>query len=238
MKTSALFLIVSMAAFPRSVKSDVFMSSGGLEISEEGYNLIIKHEVGGGRGYYDRFLKKPTYPGGASGITIGIGYDLRFNSKSQIAKDWGMLSRDVLARLQSVSGKQGTKSLARSLASISIPYDIALDVYNKSTIPRFAALTCIAYPGIYTLHPHIQSAMLSWVFNRGQSISATSSRDREKRAMRAAIPSAPERLPKEFRSSKRLWVGKGLDGLIGRREDEARIAHAGLQKPREMPKFK
>jgi len=220
--------VLGFASFPKLPEPDVFMRSGGLEISKEGYNLIIKHEVGGGASYYNRYLKKPCYPGGASGVTIGIGYDLRFNSRSQIQKDWGMLNEDVLVRLKLVSGKRGTKSLARSLKSISIPYDIALQVYDKKTIPRFAALTKKAYPGVETLHPHIQSALLSWCFNRGSGISRTSSRDREKRGMRAAIPSRPKLLPGLYRSSRRLWVGKGLDGLLGRREDEAQLTERGL----------
>jgi hypothetical protein len=222
-------LFVAMGTFPKSSPkgADVFMHSGGLDISKEGYNLIIKHEVGGGASYYNRYLRKPCYPGGASGVTIGVGYDLRFNSKAQIAKDWGVLHPDTVARLQSVSGRQGTSSLARSLASISIPYDVALDVFNKNTVPRFAAITRKSYKGVDTLHPHIQSAMLSWCFNRGGGISSTSSRDREKRGMRAAIPTKPGLLPALFRESKRIWVGKGLDGLLGRREDEAALCELG-----------
>jgi GH24 family phage-related lysozyme (muramidase) len=217
---------VAMAGIP-TTDGKAFLESNGLRLSEEGWNLIIRHEVGGGRAYYDRYLKPPTYPGGASGVTIGIGYDLRFNSRTQIAKDWHMLHKDVILRLQSVSGKQGTYALARSLGSIQIPYEVALQVYRESTIPRFAAITRSSYPGIERLHPHAQGAMLSWVFNRGGGITS-SDRDREKRAMRTHIPSAVHRLPAEFRSSKRIWRGKGLDGLIRRREDEALLIEACL----------
>lgn len=209
---------------------DVFLRAGGMAISKEGYNLIIKHEVGGGAAYYNRYLASPAYVSENSGITIGIGYDLRFNTRAQIAADWSMLHPDVLTRLQAVSGKKGTRSMARSLASIRIPYDIALDVYNKRTIPRFAALTVRAYPGVETLHPHIQSANLSWVFNRGQGISPTSARDREKRLIRRDTPSHPERLGGHYRASKWVWVGKGVDGLLRRREDEALLAELPFKK--------
>ena len=227
----ALLWIFASATFPKAAAADpdVFMRSGGLSISEEAYNLVIKHEIGGGASYYNRYLRKPCYPGGASGITIGVGYDLRFNSKAQIAADWKMLHPDTVARLQTMSGKQGTSSLARSLASISIPYDVALEVFKRNTIPRFASMTRSAYPGVEKLHPHIQGSMLSWTFNRGGGISPSSSRDLEKRNMRAAIPAKPERLPGQFRASKRIWVGKGLDGLIGRREDEALLSELGIK---------
>ena len=118
--------------------------------------------------------------------------------------------------------------MARSLQSIAIPYNVALEVFNKRTIPRFARLTVRAYPGVETLHPHIQSANLSWVFNRGAGISSTS-RDIEKRLIRRDTPNHPERLPAHYRASKRIWLGKGLDGLLQRREDEARLVELGLR---------
>ena len=118
--------------------------------------------------------------------------------------------------------------MARSLSSIVIPWEIAERVYKEQTIPRFAKLTERSYPGTATLHPHIQGAMLSWVFNRGQGISPTSSRDMEKRFMRRDIPNRPVNLPAHFRSSKRIWIGTGLVGLIRRREDEARLIESSF----------
>jgi GH24 family phage-related lysozyme (muramidase) len=35
-------------------------------------------------------------------------------------------------------------------------------------------------------------------------------------------------IPAQIRSMKRLWVGKGLDGLIKRREGEAALFEEGL----------
>lgn len=35
-------------------------------------------------------------------------------------------------------------------------------------------------------------------------------------------------IPNQFRSMKRLWIDKGLDGLITRREDEAKLFEEGL----------
>lgn len=205
--------------------------AGPLTISNEGYQLILKHEVGGGAVYYSRYLQKPTWPGGASGVTIGIGYDLGYNTKAQIASDWNELSEDVVNRLQSVAGVRGSaaKYKLSPLRGIVIPWEIAQRVYQKKTIPRFGAITESAYKGTSTMNPHIQGAMLSWTFNRGGGISSTSDRDREKRALRGDIPLHPTRLPAHFRDSKRLWRGKGLDGLIRRREDEALLIESSFQ---------
>lgn len=219
-----------LALFPKksSADKDVYLRAGKMAISEEGFNLIIKHEVGGGASYYNRYLRSPSYVSAESGITIGIGYDLRYNTKAQIAKDWSMLDKSVITRLQSVSGKKGTRSLETSLKSIVIPYDVALDVFKNNTIPRFADLTVKAYPGVETLHPHLQGANLSWVFNRGQGISPTSARDREKRLIRRDTPDNYERLPGHYAASVWVWVGKGLDGLLTRRKDESILAQAGV----------
>jgi GH24 family phage-related lysozyme (muramidase) len=32
-----------------------------------------------------------------------------------------------------------------------------------------------------------------------------------------------KKIAKEFRSMKRIWLGKGLDGLLDRRESEAKL---------------
>ena len=221
--------ILAMSSLAGKPAGDVFMRSGGLEISREGYQLILDHEVGGGAVYYSRYLQRPTWPGASSGVTIGIGYDLGYNTRAQIDADWSGLSSDVRARLKSVAGVKGlaAKRLLPTVSGIAIPWDDAREVFERRTIPRFAALTVRAYPGVETLHPHIQSANLSWVFNRGSGVTG-SVRDAEKRLIRRDTPTHPERLPGHYRASKRLWRGKGVDGLIGRREDEARLVEAAL----------
>lgn len=237
---TALFLCVAVPALPGGKKPPgsssssypkPYIEAGGLSISKEGYNLIIKHETGGAS-YYNRYLRRITYPGGGSGLTGGIGYDFGWTPPSRIQSDWeGLLAQSVIDRLKAASGKKGAaaRRLAPSYRSVVIPWDIALKVYNKKTIPRFARLTKNAYPGIETLHPHLQSTRLSWTFNRGSGIHPTKPRDREKRALRADTPSRPTRFPSHYRASKWIWVGKGLDGLLRRREDEASLDEEGLR---------
>jgi len=203
---------------------------GSLSLSAEGMKLILDHEVGGGAPYYNRRLIHPTWPGGASGVTIGVGYDLGHNTRAQIARDWSTLPPAAVRQIQSCAGITGTAARLAlpSVRHIIIPWESSLRVYQQRTIPRFAAATRAAYPGVHTLHPHIQSAMLSWVFNRGPGIHPTSTRDREKRAIRSAIPARPSVLPPQFRASMRLWTGTNLTGLIRRREAEAALIEHGL----------
>lgn len=226
MKTILLTLILGFLA-PQCEAA--FLKSGGLEISKEGYQLILNHEVGGGPVYYTKALQRPCYPGGASGVTIGVGYDLGYNTREQIDTDWAMLPADTRSRLKACAGAKGAAAqrLIPSVRSIIIPWDAARQVFDKNTIPRFAKITLRSYPGTDKLHPHIQSAHLSWVFNRGGGIT-NSSRDLEKRLIRRDTPNNPRLLPGHYRASKRIWAGKGLDGLLRRREDEARLVEAGL----------
>jgi hypothetical protein len=57
-------------------------------------------------------------------------------------------------------------------------------------------------------------------------------RYREMRAIRQHMAERRfERIPDEFRSMKRLWRGKGLDGLLARRDREASLFEAGLKQP-------
>jgi len=206
------------------------LTTGPLTLSAEGMQLILDHEVGGGAPYYNRHLLHPTWPGGASGVTIGVGYDLGYNTPAQIARDWSALPAAAVRQLQSCAGITGTAARLRlpAVRHLIIPWSTALQIYQGSTIPRFARATRSAYPGVETLHPHIQSALLSWVFNRGPAIHPTSDRDREKRAIRSAIPTRPPALPPQFRASKRLWSGRNLPGLLRRREDEAILIEAAL----------
>jgi hypothetical protein len=194
-------------------------------LSEKTYNLILKHEVGGGSSYYNKALKNPTYPGGASGVTIGIGYDLGYNTKSQFASDWKhLLSPTVFSRLESCVGIKGeyAKQLVRNVRDIEVSWDAASDVFKKSTLPRFISETLKAFPGADKLHPDAFGALVSIVFNRGASVTGNSRR--EMLNIRNLISSKNyNAIANEIRSMKRLWVGKGLDGLLKRRDEEAQM---------------
>lgn len=194
-------------------------------LSDRSYNLILKYEVGGGAAYYNKALKNPCYPGGASGVTIGIGYDLGYNTKAQYANDWkALLSERDFSRLEACLGAKGeyAKQLVRNVKDIEVDWDAASVVFKKETLPRFIKETLKAFPGADALHPDAFGALVSIVFNRGASVTGDSRR--EMAAIRSLIPSKNyKKIAQEIRNMKRLWVGKGLDGLLKRRDEEASI---------------
>ena len=60
-------------------------------IATKAVNFIAQQEVSN-RANYDAVVAKPTCPGGDSGITIGVGYDLRFET-ADFEADWGPYCR-------------------------------------------------------------------------------------------------------------------------------------------------
>ncbi len=165
------------------------------------------------------------WPGGASGITIGVGYDLGYVTVDQFESDWGpYLAPNALAQLKTAIGKTSiaAKNRAPQFAGIKVKPADAEVVFLKRTLPLHALRTEQAFPGVDQLPEDAQGALLSLVFNRGTSM--VGERRTEMRAIRDAVPKKDlAEIAKQLRSMKRLWIGKGLDGLLKRREAEAKM---------------
>lgn len=192
-------------------------------LSKKSIDLIIHFEIGG-RSYYEKALQKVTWPGGDSGATIGIGYDLGYNTEKQFLADWSpCLNLNFVNALKPLCGlkKDKAKSMIRGeVLNVRIPYNIAYDVFVKSTLPRFYKATLSIYPEMIHLNEDTQGALVSMVFNRGTSL--TGDRRREMKAIVNLVKQKDyEGIAEEIEKSKRLWEGVGLDGLVIRREAEA-----------------
>jgi len=196
--------------------------------SEAALNLILEYEVGGGESYYNKYLCRPTWPGGHSGMTLGIGIDCGYYSQNELANLFNFLSSEQLAVVKNASGKVGengriyVRSSVVKNANISISWEQAIDLFNKLTWPKYARLTEQAFPGADQLCDNAYGALVSLVFNRGSSIKGDSRV--EMRNIRNLVPSKNYAgIANELRKMKRIWEGKGLDGLITRRESEAKL---------------
>lgn len=192
-------------------------------ISKKSIDLIIQFEIGG-RNYYEKALQKPTYPGGESGVTIGIGYDLGYNTEKQFLADWSpSLNLNFVNALRPLCGLKGEKAklmLRGEVLNVRVPYNIAYDVFVKSTLPRFYKAALSIYPEMVNLNEDTQGALVSMVFNRGTSL--VGDRRKEMKAIVDLVKAKDyEGIAEEIEKSKRLWEGAGLDGLVIRREAEA-----------------
>ncbi|MES2478149.1 MAG: hypothetical protein V4561_03625 [Bacteroidota bacterium] len=207
-----------------SIKLPVLPAGSSMHVSKKAMEMLIGFEVSS-EAQYNKKYQKPIWPGGESGVTIGIGYDLGFNNKSSIAAAWGpFVDSQTLDTLCSVAGLSGinAKNALASTKSIIIDYNTALSVFYQTTLPSFGRRTKKLYPGIEKLPPDAQGALLSLVYNRGESINGASRAE-----MKNIIPLVASQnlagIAKQIRNMKRLWEGKGLPGLLERREKEAKM---------------
>jgi GH24 family phage-related lysozyme (muramidase) len=195
--------------------------------SEKALQLILDHEG----------MNQPeNWPGGQSGITIGIGYDLGYVTVDQFESDWGyVLSKATRARLTAVVGLRAVraKNRAPTFAGLRLKRADAETVFRNKTIPLFRMRAAQAFPGLDLLPIDTQGALVSLVYNRGTSMvdDSPDDRRREMRAIRDAVAARDlAKIAAQLRAMKRLWQGKGLDGLIERREAEAALVDADLNK--------
>ena len=201
------------------------------DISSAAIDLIIACEVTD-EATYRAQDQRPTWPGGSSGVTIGIGYDLGYATPDQVRADWQMLVATDTYRLAQVAGVKGfpAKAAADALHDIVVPWESACAVFHDRTLGQTAALVRTAFPGADALPPDSFGALVSLVYNRGASVSDPTGRRVEMLAIRDALAERrPEDIPAYIRSMKRLWpVGCELSGLRPRRDAEAKLFENGI----------
>lgn len=206
-----------------------------LECSKAGLEKIIRFEISS-QAHYESRLNRPTWPGGESGVTIGIGYDLGFNTKTQIREDWGgRIPDDNLERLLAASRVTGqnARALIAGLRDIKIPYEAAKAVFFTRSLVRFAKDTRGIYPGSEKLPADAQSMLLSLVYNRGTKLTGPA-RVEMNEIVKLVKNKNLKGIADQIRSMKRLWIGKGLPGLLERRDIEAdMVENARLFYPAE-----
>lgn len=195
-------------------------------IPQRAVDLIIAFEVGSPEVYHAKY-RAPIWPGAASGVTVGIGYDLGHTAPRVIALDWHASPHAV--RLASASGTTGplARDLARRLADITIEYGYARQVFDQTSVVEHWRVARRIFGGAAfdALHPHTQGALVSLVFNRGGSLAGE--RRSEMRHIRdVCIPArdAPC-IAQQLRAMVRVWRGSDIEaGMRRRRYAEAELA--------------
>lgn len=194
-------------------------------VSPAAVALIIRWEISSPT-VYERRYRWPIWPGGASGVTWGVGYDGGHQTPLTITRDWA--AHPEVDRLQSTSGVTGraARPLASGMRDVITPFAHAETVFTQSTLPVYQARTARAFrEGWDSLPPDAQGALVSVVYNRGASMAG--SRNTEKRVIRdRCVPAADTAcIAVQIRAMCRLWVGTpNGDGLCNRRGAEARLA--------------
>lgn len=207
------------------------------EISKGAIDLIVTEEVTSEQVYRKRYTR-PEWPGVASGVTIGIGYDVGYSTPSKLRADWaGRIPDSMISALSRACGVTGpsAKALANSLrSSVNVPWEAAMSNFEEVVLPRWIATVKSKLPNADKLPPDCLGALVSLAYNRGPSFGNTGDRYREMRAIRALMATGQfSGIPAQFRSMKRLWPN--VSGLQARREHEAQLFERGLRKPTPKP---
>ena len=193
-----------------------------LQIPDEAVALILEFEG----------VDQPSeWPGEASGITIGAGYDLGYTPADQFEEDWSpYLSGDEIERLKDVIGLKGENAHRRAgeFRDIEIKPTDAEEVFKQRTLPKYSQKTEDAFPGVDELPPKVQGALVSLVFNRGAGMDGD--QRREMRAIRDAVAEGDlQEIADQIRAMKRLW-GPNMRGLLRRRDAEADLVESAIDK--------
>jgi len=206
-------------------------------LSKKSLDLILEFEVGGGENYYNKFLKNPAWPEGQSGVTIGVGYDLGYVNKSEFSEDWKDLPKETFDRLYKVVGIKGynAKNLIRGLKDITIPWELALKVFNNKTVTKFYNLTQQTFPNFDNLPEDAKGGLVSLVFNRGNALEGD--RRREMKLIRDGMKlvsnydqKALTFIANQIRNMKRIWIGGSIEkGMSRRRDAEAKLIEDSLK---------
>lgn len=202
-----------------------------MRISQAAFDLIVREEVSS-KAYYERHYQHPEWPGGASGVTIGIGYDLGYASVEKIRTDWskhcdaGMLA--YMCRCAGVHGDAAKTLLGEVKTFILIPWDAAIDVFANRDVPQWTAAVISRVPKAGELSDTCLGVQVSIAYNRGAAgFDLSGDRYTEMRQMKAHIQGGflPQ-VADDIRSMKRLWPA--VKGLRDRRDHEADLWTRGL----------
>jgi hypothetical protein len=208
-------------------------------ISQAAFDLIVEFEVSS-EATYNKLYRRPTKPGGSSGITIGIGYDCGYSTAAQIRVDWGgLLPADMIVALMTVAGVTGARAALALPAvrdKVDVPWVAALAVFSNTSIPKYLAKAS-QLPNWDMLSPDCKGALLSLVYNRGPSFDNAGSRYQEMRNIKSHMASGRfSAIPTELRSMKRIWRDDpDMRGLLARRDKEADLFEQGLKVQKPAP---
>lgn len=192
-------------------------------------DVLVRWEVSSQQAYVRRW-QWPIWPGGASGITWGIGYDGGHQSQPTILREWAQHpDRLRLGTTAGITGEAARAALPL-YRDITVPWPMALDVLERHSVPRYWAVAVRAYGRqLREASPGVQCALLSEAYNRGESMAGE--RRRERRHIRdVCLPARDAQcVAEQLRASCRVWSNDRVNGpgLCARRQAEALIAAGG-----------
>lgn len=190
-------------------------------LSAAGHSLIVEYEVGG-TAAYNRNPHPEAPDARYSGITEGIGYDNSTVSPQLIRDDWRALGSQTADRLAATHPYRGraAKQHLHEVIDILVTWPNAIDVFDRVDVTRTYQTCRRTFHGFDNLRPNAQAALVSLVFNRGNSMAGPNRV--EMRAISDLVPRQDySAIAGQFRKMERIWVGTEIQkGMTRRREAE------------------
>jgi hypothetical protein len=201
-----------------------------LKSSPAAVQMIVAFEVSSQATYTAKY-QPPTWPGGQSGVTIGIGYDCGYSTANEIKAAWGpVLPAPMVTELAKTAGIHGSpaSSYAHTLhGTVRVPWAAAMSVFQNRDMPKWESILSVTLPNTSLLSPDCYGALVSLIYNRGASFSAPGDRYKEMRAIKANMGTKNfGAIPGNIREMCRLWPT--VAGLRTRRMQEAALFQKGL----------
>ncbi len=161
-----------------------------LQISHAAKTLIVACEISN-KSVYKQLYRKPVWPGGKSGVTIGIGYDLGYVDTTLLRSDWAtIIDGKRLMTLSRACGRTGrdAKNLIPQMSGVIVTSHEAARQFAIE-IAKYVSLTHSQLQNFSDLPENCRGALVSLVYNRGPSFDVPEAKDpsgryREMRAIR------------------------------------------------------
>jgi GH24 family phage-related lysozyme (muramidase) len=194
-------------------------------------NMLVGFEVGSQAQFNARY-RGPTWAGGASGVTFGIGFDVGYSTPAEIRQVWGpYLPAAMVEAMCSAAGKTGAagqEACFRLRGTVTVSWTAAMAVFQNHDMPKWEAIVEKALPNTDALSPDSFGALVSLAYNRGASFSEPGDRYLEMREIHANMASRNfTAIPGNIRAMERLWPT--VRGLQIRRQQEAELFQRGLE---------
>jgi GH24 family phage-related lysozyme (muramidase) len=223
-------------SIPGLERAPIRSAKSSIPISQQATDLVIACEVSS-RAVYERLYQVPVWPKGASGLTVGIGYDIGYVSDVELKRDWEpYLPMAAILKLSQACRIKGTAAAAivKDFADIRIGWDSAKRQFEEQARPRYVGMTRSTLPNPERLNGSTLGALVSLVYNRGASFALEGDRYAEMRNIKSHMASGNLNIiPNELRSMERLWRGRpDMRGVVLRREAEALLFESGLRQKR------
>lgn len=202
-----------------------------MTISPRGISFLVAQEDGD-KAYYERTEEHWDWPEGASGPTIGVGYDCGYVTKQECWADWeGILDTDTVNLILAgvgFTGETAHEFVRANHNRITVTWAQALEEFTTREVPKWEKRMVGALPNWDHLSPDCAGALLSLGYNRGTAgFHSNLPRFREMRAIWHHMEGGVWPLiPGEIAKMPRLWPRS--QDLRHRRMLEAQMFAAGV----------